>query len=192
MSVAVAVKSGGEVVLAVDSKRTFGSGAVTPENLTDNKIRKVGSAYVATTGWGIYANILDDYLARKPRVRLTDNAGIFRFFTQLWKELRERYSLVNEQSGGEDSPFGDLDASFLIINRSGIHYVACDMSVTTFDQYCAIGSGGSYAMGALHAVYRPGGDATRMAARAVEAAMALDIYCGPPVRSVRIKLPKQR
>lgn len=190
MSVAVAVKSGGEVVLAVDSKRTFGSGAVTPENLTDNKIRKVGGAYVATTGWGIYANILDDYLSRKSRVRLTDNAAIFRFFTQLWKELRERYSLVNEQSGGDDSPFGDLDASFLIINRRGIHYVACDMSVTTFDQYCAIGSGGSYAMGALHAAYRPNGDATRIATRATEAAMALDIYCGPPVRTVSVKLPK--
>ncbi|MDD9944919.1 MAG: hypothetical protein OXU20_28005 [Myxococcales bacterium] len=192
MSVAVAVQASGQVVIAADSKRTFGSGAVPQDNLSDAKIRKVGGAYLAATGWGIYANILDDHLARRPRARLTDSASIFQFFTHLWKVLHERYSLVNDQCSGDDSPFGDMDASFLVTNRTGIYYVACDMSVTRFEQYCAIGSGGSYAMGALHALYRPSGDAARIATRAVEAASALDIYCGPPVQLEAITLPAPR
>ena len=192
MSVAVAVQSRGEIVLAADSKRTFGSGAMPEGNLRDTKIRKVGAAYIATTGWGIYANILDDYLARRKRVQLSDSRSIFHFFSQLWHDLKERYSLVNEQASGEDSPFGDLDASFLIGNRNGIFYVACDMSVTRFDQYCAIGSGGPYALGALHALYKEGADPAKVAARAVEAASELDIYCGGTIQVERVAAAKSR
>lgn len=190
MSVAVAVHSQGQIVLAADSKRTFGSGAMPEGNLRDCKIRKVGGAYLANTGWGIYANILDDHLARKKRVNLSDSRSIFLFFSQLWRELKERYSLVNEQVGGDDSPFGDMDASFLIVNRSGIYYVACDMSVTRFDQYCAIGSGGSYALGALHALYSEDADPADIAERAVRTACALDVYCGPPVQVEHVKASK--
>lgn len=190
MSIAVAIQSRGEVILAADSKRTFGGGALTEANLTDQKIRKVGSAYLATTGWGLYGNILDDYLARHARVRLTDSQRIFAFFRVLWKELHEHYSLVNEQSGGDDSPFGDLDASFLVINPAGIFYVACDMSVTHFKQYYAVGSGAPYALGAMHTLYKPDADPERIARRGVAAACDLDLYCGGRVDVVRVRLRK--
>ena len=62
MSIAVAVRTGNDIVLATDSKRTFGGNAVPESNLRDVKLRRVGEAYLATTGWGVYANILDDYL----------------------------------------------------------------------------------------------------------------------------------
>lgn len=191
MSVAVAIKCRQHYVLAADTKRTFGGGAVSASNLTDVKIRKIGAAYMATTGWGLYANILDDYLDRKKRARLNDSRQIFSFFRALWEELREHYSLVNEQSAGEDSPFGDLDASFLIISPNGIFYVACDMSITRFEQYYAIGSGGPYALGALHALYEPQGSGERIATRVIEAACDLDVYCGGRTDVVRVKVRKR-
>jgi ATP-dependent protease HslVU (ClpYQ) peptidase subunit len=178
MSIAVAVKSKGRVVIACDTKRTFGSGQVTEANLTDIKVRKAGTAYLATTGWGLYSNILDDYLASRRSVRLTDQHSIFAFFRVFWKDLHERYSFVNDQRPDDESPFGDLDASFLIASSSGIFSVACDMSVTQFEQYYAIGSGAPYALGALHAVYQANGDPELSARKAVDAATALDIYCG--------------
>ena len=192
MSIAVAVKLRGQLVLATDSKRTFGSGAVPEANLSDTKIRKVGSAYLATTGWGIYSNILDDYLAGKRRARLTDRENIFSFFRLFWKELHERYSFVNDQRGDDDSPFGDLDASFLIINPRGIFSVACDMSVTEFSQYYAIGSGAPYALGAVHALLDGARSAEALAKHAVEAACALDIYCGGEISMDRVKARKKR
>jgi ATP-dependent protease HslVU (ClpYQ) peptidase subunit len=181
MSIAVAVKSKGRIVIACDTKRTFGSGEVSDANLTDLKIRGVGDAYLATTGWGLYSNILDDYLSTKRRTRLTDQRSIFAFFRVFWKELHQRYSFVSDQRPDDESPFGDLDASFLIASSHGIFSVACDMSVTEFQQYYAIGSGAPYALGALHALYRDGVDPEPIARTAVSAAMALDIYCGGSV-----------
>jgi ATP-dependent protease HslVU (ClpYQ) peptidase subunit len=191
MSIAVAVKSQGKIVIASDTKRTFGSGAVPESNLKDIKIRKVGSAYLATTGWGIYANILDDYLSSRRRVTITDEKSIFSFFRVFWRDLHERYSFVSDQRHDDESPFGDLDASFLIISRNGIYCVACDMSVTEFDQYYAIGSGASYALGAMHAGYRGSADPERVARKGVEAAMALDIYCGGDVVSYAVNARKR-
>lgn len=188
MSIAVAVKSRGRIVLATDTKRTFGSGAVPESNLRDVKLRKVGASYIASTGWGIYGNILDDYLAHRKRARLTDSQQIFGFFRVFWRDLHERYSFVSDQRDDE-SPFGDLDASFLVVSARGIFSVACDMSVTSFDQYYAIGSGAPYALGAIHALYRPTASASQIARSACEAAMALDIYCGGEIveRSVRAR-----
>lgn len=189
MSIALAVRTRSEIVIAADSRRTFGSGAVPESNLVDVKIRKAGSAYLAATGWGLYSNILDDYLMTKRSVRLTDVRSIFTFFRHFWKDLHERYSFVSDQRDGDESPFGDLDASFLVVNDRGIFSVACDMSVTEFKQYYAIGSGAPYALGALHALYKESADPESMARRAVESACALDIYCGGEiaVRKVRAR-----
>lgn len=181
MSIAVAVKSAGRIVIACDTKRTFGSGEVSDANLTDIKVRKVGDAYLATTGWGLYSNILDDYLDSRRRVRLTDQQSIFSFFRVFWKDLHQRYSFVNDQRPDDESPFGDLDASFLVASTRGIFSVACDMSVTEFQQYYAIGSGAPYALGALHALYEAQGDPEFLANKACQASMALDIYCGGSV-----------
>jgi ATP-dependent HslUV protease, peptidase subunit HslV len=192
MSIAVAVRTAEEIVLATDSKRTFGGGAVPAENLRDIKMRKVGNAYIATTGWGVYTNILDDYLSRSRQPNLHDSASIFSFFRNFWKALHQRYAFVNDQCSETDSPFGDLDASFLVASDSGIFYVACDMSVTEFDQYYAVGSGAGYALGAMHALYGGRQSAEVIARRAVTAASALDIYCGGEVNLVNLRPRKRR
>ena len=192
MSIAVAVRSTDQIVLATDSKRTFGGGAVSAENLRDVKIRRVGSSYIATTGWGVYTNILDDYLRGARQPRLTDSSSIFAFFRNFWKALHQRYAFVNDQCTEGDSPFGDLDASFLVAAKGGIFYVACDMSVTEFDQYYAVGSGAGYALGALHALYNSKSDAENVARRAVAAASSLDIYCGGEVNLVKLRAQKRR
>lgn len=187
MSIAVAVRTARDIVLATDSKRTFGGNAVPESNLRDIKLRRVGEAYLATTGWGVYANILDDYLRVVRNPRLTDSRQIFTFFRGFWKALHQRYAFVNDQCTESDSPFGDLDASFLVVARSGIYYVACDMSVTEFQNYYAVGSGASYALGAMHALYAPNVRAEQVARRAVAAASALDIYCGGEVNLVTLR-----
>ena len=192
MSIAVAVRSRGQIVIACDTKRTFGSGQVTEQNLTDVKVRRVGAAYLATTGWGLYSNILDDYLAARRSARLVDQRSIFAFFRTVWKDLHARYSFVNDQRPDDESPFGDLDASFLIASSHGIYSVACDMSVTEFKQYYAIGSGAPYALGALHALYQDSADAEPIARKAVDAATALDIYCGGPTTLFRMAARKKR
>ena len=178
MSIVVAVRKNGRTVMAADSLNVFGQERIPVDNAKATKIRRVGPALMAVTGWSVYANILDDHLADQKVPRLGDEKEIFAFFLGLWKELQERYPLVNEQAHNKDSPFCDLDASFLVANSAGIYKVSQDVSVCRFDKYYAIGSGCVYALGALYQIYDHESDPTALARRAVETAIEFDIYCG--------------
>ncbi len=131
MSVAVAVRKGVRIALATDSQTSFGSSRVPAPNLRTNKIHEVGQSLLATTGWGLYENILEDFLIRHPETELGNRQSVFSFFLGFWKELHDQYPFVKDQCDKEDeSPFGSLDASFLIVNPVGIFYIGTDMSVT--------------------------------------------------------------
>ncbi|HCO43651.1 hypothetical protein [Immundisolibacter sp.] len=191
MTIAVAVRKGGVTVIAADTQNNFGHNRVPIGNHRTQKILSVGDTYVATSGWGVYANILDDFLHRRRAPRLDSERDVFRFFQNFWKALHERYSLVNDQCQGEEesSPFGDLDASFLLANDGGIFYVSSDTSVTAFEQYYAVGSGAEFALGALHALYDSDLDAEALARRACAAAMAFNLFCGGEIDVCRLPQP---
>ena len=187
MSIAVAVSKGDLTVIAADSQENFGDRKLLRANHRAAKIARVGSSYLAITGWGLYENILEDYLAKVGSPRLSERKAIFSFFVKLWKELGKRYSLVNDQPHTDDpSPFADLDSSFLIANSAGIFHVSGNLTVSQFDQYYAVGSCASYALGALSALYEQSRDVEDMARRACEAAMAFDIYCGGELDVYRV------
>jgi ATP-dependent HslUV protease subunit HslV len=190
MTVAVAVRKGGQIVLAADTQNNFGHNRAPISNHRTQKILTVGDNHLATSGWGLYANILDDFLARKRPPKLDSERDVFRFFQAFWKALHEQYSLVNDQCQAEEerSPFGDLYASFLLVNGGGIFYVSSDTSVTAFEQYYAVGSGAEFALGALHALYDTDLDAETIARRACAAAMAFNVYCGGEVDVCRVAL----
>ena len=182
MSIAVAVKKGEDVVIASDTQDNFGANTVSFDNYSAKKIIRIGNSYVATTGWGLYEDIFDDYLLLKEDVVLESKTQIFSFFMQFWKDLHEKYSFVKDQSDEEEtSPFGDLDATFLIANGSGIFYVSSNMSVTKFEKYFAIGSGSNFSMGTIYGLYDLEFSAEEIARKAVESAMAFNIYCGGSV-----------
>ena len=179
MSIAVAVKKGREIVIAADTQDSFGANKVSFDNYSSRKIVKVGASCIATTGWGLYEDILEHYLASGDEVILDTKAQIFAFFMQFWKELHERYNFVKDQSDEEDaSPFGDLDSTFLIANPNGIFYVSSNMSVTKFEKYFAIGSGANFSLGTMFAMYDLNFTAEEIARKSVESAMVFNIYCG--------------
>ena len=195
MSIAVAVRKGGHIELATDSMTSMGPERVPVENRADCKFVQIGNAFLATTGWTLYSNILEDLLARRRGTpRLTDERAIFRFFNELWHVLHERYSFVKDQPGGDDegSPFGSLDSSFLVVAPTGLFSVATDLSVMRFERYFAIGSGAHAAMGACHALYEGEATAADVARSAVAAAIAHDIYCGPPINGVGVRERRPR
>jgi len=179
MSIAVAVRKRRTTVIAADTQSNFGDRRVTVDNHRAPKIRKVGAAYVATSGWGIYDDIMRDYVTRVRTPSLKNEKEVFSFFMKLWKELHERYSLVNDQPHADDhQPFGDLDAAFLIANKDAIMHVSGNMSVSRFEKYYAIGSGADFALGALHVLYDRIADPEELAREACATAMAFDVFCG--------------
>jgi ATP-dependent protease HslVU (ClpYQ) peptidase subunit len=141
----------------------------------------VGSSVVGGAGWGIYGNILVDFLRERPAPDLSGEQAIFSFFLELWRALHERYPFVNDQAQSRDTPFGDLDTSFLIANDSGIYKISHDMDVCRFQQYFAIGSGSEYALGALGVLFEQETDASAIVRRVVQIAMRFDAHCGGPI-----------
>lgn len=187
MTAIVAVRKGKKSVIASDSMTSFGSRRVPEANHSSVKIRKIGKAYVALSGFTLYKNILDDYLKDRKVVKLNDKASIYRFILKFWKEIKENYSYVNNQSGSKYHPFADLSSSFLILNKNGIFTVDSNMTVTRFKQYYAIGSGSSYCLGALNALYDSDLSAKQIAKKAIAASIAHDAGCGGSIKIKELK-----
>ncbi|MBT8486320.1 MAG: hypothetical protein HKO59_01485 [Phycisphaerales bacterium] len=179
MSIVVAISKNDRIVIASDSLTSFSDDLCVPAaNSATSKIRTLGDALLGASGWAVYDRILDDYLATAETPRLDDESAIFAFFLDLWKALHDRYPFVNDQAGSRETPFGDLDSTFLIAAPRGIYKVSNDMDVCRFRQYYAIGSGAPYAFGALHTLYETELPPDEIARRAVATANAFDPYCG--------------
>ena len=181
MSVVVAVRKEGRVVIAGDGLTTSGAHRLPPENHTVVKHRRVGKTLLGATGWTLYGNILDDYLVDKRVGTFRDEAAVLRFFVRFWRVLKDRYTLVNDQPTEDKTPFADIDAHFLLANRHGIFQVSSDLSILRCERFMAIGAGSDYALGALDALWPREDDPVVLAKAAVTTAIRYHANCGEPV-----------
>jgi len=188
MSVILAVKKENQLVIASDSQQNFGSNLAGINNIRESKIRQIGEAYFSFSGWGLYSNIFDDFLTARTVPRLTSHGEIFTFFQDFWKQLHERYSFVSDQCDDKESPFGDLDTSFLVVTTGKIFHISGNMSVSEFLKYHAIGSGSDFAIGAMHALYEEAFTAEEIAKKAVQAAIDHNVYCGGEIEIRTMKI----
>ncbi len=188
MSIVAAAMRHGVIAMAADSLALFGDGMrIPPENARAAKIVRVGDALLGGTGWAVYDDILDHWIAANGPPSLNSRREIYAFFLEFWKALGDRYSLVNEQAATKETPFGDLDASFLVASRGGLFNVSSDLGVTEFRRQHAIGSGAEYALGAMHALDPTIAEAPHLVQRACEAAIAMDTACGGPIDLFQIE-----
>ena len=185
MSIAVVVKKDNKVVVGADTLQCFDSNMADDDNLNESKLRRIGHALLASTGWGLYDNILDDYLKGKKSIRLSSKQEVFLFFKKLWPVLHEKYSFVKNQCDNSDSPFGELDSSFLIATKKRIFFVSSNMCVTEFLKFYAIGADRDYAIGAMHVLYDQNKSAEEIARLAIEAAISNNVYCGGDIELLK-------
>lgn len=200
MSTIVAVEKKGKTVLASDTLTSCGSMACI-NSVGLPKVMRVGTSWLGSTGFSVYKNVLDHYLAGRRVPAFKDERTVLDFFVRFWRALHDDYHFVNDQARTDDpSPFADLDAEFLLVNRHGIFQVQDILGVTRYERYCAIGSGASHAEGALEVLMRQEGSAAETAAEAVRVAMKFDRATGgevivyevttsrrPPARKARKK-----
>ncbi len=189
MSIIVAVTKRGRTVVAADTLYLTGPHKDYARDLVGrSKVTRVGASLIGMTGWSVYQNIFDHYFSRLRRVpSLKDETSIFEFFLQFWKSLRDRYPFIKEQREGADSPFSDLDSSFIVANKHGVFDVHGNLTVWKHKEFCAIGSGSPYACGAAHALNEQLGSAKEIATLSVEAAIRFDDGCGGPVETFAVK-----
>ena len=187
MSIIIAIHRNNTVTMGADTLTCFGDGEqASPANCRTRKMFPLGDAYVGGTGWAVYDDIIDHWLQDRDVPALDSKTSVFAFFLELWRGMREGYPFVNDQANSKDTPFTDLDSSFLVASPGGIFKVSSDLGVTAFNQYAAIGSGSEYALGAIEALWHRQDDDESLVREAIEAACRLDVHCGGQIELVRV------
>ena len=186
MTIAVAVRKSGRIVVAADSLVNFGGERYPNENSRFHKIQEVGDSLVVWSGWSLYAELLNAHLERQPPPSLHGEGEVFAFFVSFWRALQEEYTLL-KPLGSREHPFAELDSVFLLANRTGVYRVSSDLDVTEFSRFAAIGSGSKYALGALQVLYEREKDPVEIARRAVQVGIDSNVYCGGPIDVMEVK-----
>jgi len=192
MTTLVVVRKDRGLAIAADTMTKWGSGKETAEYIANSgKLLQVGDSWLGLTGNATFKTILADYFSRpKVKPRFDTPMAIFRTWQTLHAVLKSDYHLL--PGGHDDEALESTRFDALIANRHGIFGVVAHRTVQEFSRYYAFGSGSSYAMGALHALYGGRLDAETLARRAVEAAAEFDDATGLPIEAHRIALTSAR
>jgi ATP-dependent protease HslVU (ClpYQ) peptidase subunit len=127
-----------------------------------------------------HRQVIDSTFTTAPETaRFTHPQAIIECFRALHPVLKEKYFL-NPREDDKD-PYESSQLDMLIANRHGIFCLSTLRDAYEFSRYWAIGSGGDFALGALHALYDQDLDARTLAERAVAAACEFDKSSAVPI-----------
>lgn len=181
MSVVVAIKENGNVYIGADSQSTKGSTRITLRNPNNYKIWKVinsNNTLMASVGSARDANVIrvvpgivDDYDEFYNRV---DYKFVVKYVApNIVKELKKAGFLKN------DDYLEFMDSAYLFAYRDKLFLIDRDLCVLEIDDYVAIGSGSSEAIGSL--LSTEGEDPRTRIIKAIKASAANDIYVDYPI-----------
>ncbi|MFN0136275.1 MAG: hypothetical protein ACKVS9_09185 [Phycisphaerae bacterium] len=153
------------------------------------KVLRVGDNWIGVAGLSVYYNLLDHWSATARVPILRTERDVLGMFLKLLKALRSSYHFVNDQSDSDSpSPFSDFSAEFLVVNAHGMFIAKEILSITSYDSYCAIGSGSPFAEAAAFSLYDRLSTAREIAHESMKAALEFDRASGGPVESVSISV----
>lgn len=186
MTTIVVVKKDQQIAIAADSQTTFGDTRVgAGDDAAWNKIFYSHDSYFAVSGSAAHDLVLQSILGQHPKLDFSSRKAIFESFRIMHPRLKEEFFLKPEE--GEEDAYESSQMTVLIANPHGIFSVCSLREVYEYQRFWAIGSGESFAIGAMHAVYANEGlDAYSIAKIGVEAGCALDIYSSLPFSGYEI------
>lgn len=187
MSIIVAVRGQHETALATGHGATRQNDqAATHENsgYVQEEIHDIEGWRIATSGSSLWNHILAARTVPPPKtdtVRSVHAAFMIaaRRLTSPREDEEFRFTVL-APGNTESNPIAiDLYNSFLVVSPAGnIYHVNREASVSEHTKFAATGSGAPYALGCLYQLFFADDvDPRRFAKRAVQAAIAFDIYC---------------
>jgi len=192
MTTVVAVRKGGQVAMAADTLVTFGDTRLSHRAEANQKLFMVkdagGHSIFAVAGAAAHFLVLQHALAAQPveSLRFGSKDEVFRTFTQLHPVLKQSFFLETKEEDHE--PYESSQFTMLLANSSGIYGIYSYREVFEFKQFWSIGSGRSFALGAMHAVYDKARSAREVAAAGVVAACEFDRNSAGPIDVLTLKL----
>ncbi len=178
MTTVVAVRKAGQIAIAADTLVTFGDTRLAHRYEDNTKIFRLdtdtGPSYIGMAGTVAHFPVLRKALATMPReiLQLDSKDEVFDTFTKLHPYLKDNFFLQTKE---EDSdPYESSQFSVMIANASGIYGLYSYREVFEFKEFWGIGSGRSFALGAMHAAYGRARTAKEVAEAGISAGCEFD------------------
>jgi len=192
MTTVVVVRKGGTVAIASDSLVTFGDTRLDASYEANDKLFKVGSSWIGMSGTTAHFPVLRRALAALPpeELKLNSRDEVFDTFLKLHPKLKETYFLNPKEEDAD--PYESSQFTAMIANAAGIFGVYSYREVFEFDRFWSVGTGRSFALGAMYAAYDRAGSARELAELGVRAGCEFDKNSSGPVRAHTIKLKQTK
>ena len=180
MTTVVVVRKGRSIAIASDALVTFGETRLPGSYEANEKIIKVGNSYIGMAGSTAHFEVMRRVLMSLDKPRLNSRHDVFETFLRAHAILKEKFFLNPKEE--EDDPYESSQITALIANPSGIFGVYSYREVFSFERFWAIGSGRSFALGAMFTAYGAQKSAKSIAVTGVRAGIEFDKSSGGPIR----------
>ncbi|MGA8164433.1 MAG: hypothetical protein WB791_05320 [Waddliaceae bacterium] len=188
MGIVLAVKKKNEICIAADSMSiSGGSRKLTSDHIINGeKIISCGSSYIGIADHPVWPLVMKSYFNQTKQILdLESKEKIFEEWLQMHRSLKDKYFL--SPSDDNEDAFESSRFESIIVNSSGIFKTYELRSIQKFIYFTAIGSGASYAFGAMHALYDRLDTAEEIAKTALNTVIEFDESSGYPVIFYKVK-----
>lgn len=187
MTTIVVVKKNGKVAIGADTLTTFGDTRLMAAYEDSSKILRVGDSCIGVAGSSAHFAVLSQAFTKLgPEVRLHSREQVFEGFSKIHTLLKESYFLNTKEE--ENEPYESSQFMAVIANSSGIYGVYSYREVFSFERFWAIGSGCSFALGAMYAVYDGSPSVRETAEMGVRAGVEFDKSSAAPFEIIEMSL----
>lgn len=187
MTTCVVVRKDKQIAIASDSLVTFGDTRLSNAYEANHKIFQVGESYITLAGTTAHFPVMRKLLTEMGAdCRLADRDEVFDTYSKVHQILKERYFLNTKED--EDDPYESSQITSLIANPYGIFGVYSYREVFSFDRFWSIGSGKSFALGAMYAIYEQAESARAIAEIGVRAGAEFDKSSSAPFQVVSFEM----
>ena len=196
MTTLVIVKKAGQVAIAADALVTFGDTRLGNRFEDNTKIFRIdtpaGGSYIGMAGTVAHFPVLRMAMAALPKehLKLGSKDEVFETFTRLHPLLKETFFLQTKED--DNDPYESSQFSVVIANATGIYGLYSYREIFEFKEFWGIGSGRSFALGAMHACWDKAKSAREVALAGVQAGCEFDKNSAAPVAifTLKLKAPK--
>ena len=192
MTTLVVVKKAGQVAIAADTLVTFGDTSLPHRFEANSKVFAVatlhGISYVGMAGTVAHFPALRKAMATlaKEDLKLGSRDEVYDTFLKLHPVLKDTFFLQTKED--DNDPYESSQFSVVIANASGIFGLYSYREVFEFKEFWGIGSGRSFALGAMHAVWDKAKTAREVALAGMNAGCEFDKNSAGPIEVFTLKL----
>ena len=192
MTTVVVVKRNGQVAIAADTLVTFGDTRLSSRFEANSKLFKVdtttGPSYVGIAGTVAHFPVLRKAMLALPKKELLlgSKDEVFDTFTKLHPILKETFFLQTKED--DNDPYESSQFSVVVANATGIYGLYSYREVFEFNEFWGIGSGRSFALGAMYVAWDKAKTAREIASIGVQAGCEFDKSSGGPIEVFTLKL----